>query len=306
MLDTAIDLKRLRTFYLVAKHGSLREAASRQLLSTSAISIQIGQLEKDLGVKLFNKVGRKLILAPVGETFLKHVQLVFNAVDTAITSVSDAKLPKRRIAIAVGTDLTRVFSKAIGEFMRTHPDVEIALQLKHSRDSLARVLEGELDMAVGYFGKLPKDLEKQPLMKSGFSMSFAMSHPAAKIARPSIQDLAEYPVISLRRETDIGQRILRAFEDAGLKPVNFLEVGNCQSSQDLAAQGIGIAFAHKTCLAGYRSSRMRSVDATRLLGSVDVAVVRSKFRPLSSLQREFIEGMSKAIPMKPAASRTKG
>jgi len=292
MLTSAVDLKKLRAFSLVAKHGNLRDAATRLLLSTSAISIQINQLEKQLGVKLFDRVGRKLVLLPAGQVFLDHVPQVFNAVDVAVASIAKTKAPKNRISIAVGPDLTRIFSAAIGKFMRNHPDVEIALQLKHSQESLARILDGEIDMVVGYFGKLPKELVKRTFMKSGFTMSFAASHPLAKIKSPSLRDVAAYPVIALRQQTNMGQRILRAFSEAGVEPANYLEVGNCQSSQELAVQCIGVAVAHTTCLVGYQPSEMRSIDATKFLGKVDVAVVHHKSRAISSLHQELLDEMA--------------
>jgi DNA-binding transcriptional LysR family regulator len=292
MLSSAIDLKKFRAFYLVAKHGSLRNAAARLLLSTSAISIQINQLEKELGVTLFNRVGRKLVLDSSAEIFFQHVHHVLGAVEDAVASVAKTKVPKKRISIAVGTDLTRYFAPAIGSFMKRHPDVEIALQLKHSPESLSRIMEGELDMVVGYFSKLPKDVAKRTLLKSGFSISFAKSHPLAEIKSPSIRDMADYHIISLRQQTDVGQRIIRAFSDANVEPASFLEVGNCQSSHELAAQGIGIAVTHTTCLDGYRSSEMRSIDATRFLGKVDVAVVHRKSYALSPLHEELLDGMA--------------
>jgi DNA-binding transcriptional LysR family regulator len=91
MVSSAIDLKKLRAFALVAKHGNLRDAATRLLLSTSAISIQINQLEKQLGIKLFDRVGRKLVLLPAGQVFLNHVPAVFNAVDEAVASIAKTK-----------------------------------------------------------------------------------------------------------------------------------------------------------------------------------------------------------------------
>jgi DNA-binding transcriptional LysR family regulator len=287
-----VDIKKLRAFYLVAKHGSLRSAATRLLLSTSAISIQINQLERELGVKLFRRVGRKLALEPTGKTFLEHVHSILKAVDDAIASVSKTKPLKRRISIAVGPDLTRIFSSAIGKFMKNHPDVEIGLQLKHSQDSLARILEGELDMVVGYFGAIPKDLVKQTLMKSGFSMSYAASHPLARLKSPTLHDMAQYPLIALRQQTNMGQRIMRAFAEAGVEPANYLEVGNCQSSQELAAQGIGVAVAHTTCLDGYKASEMRSIDASEYLGKVDIAVAHRKAGTFSALHQELVDEMA--------------
>ena len=292
MGSNTVDLKKLRAFYLVAKHGNLRNAATRLLLSTSAISIQITQLERELGVKLFRRAGRKLILEPAGKTFLEHVHSVLKAVDDAIASVSKTKAPKQRISIAVGPDLTRIFSSAIGKFMKGHPDVEIALQLKHSQESLARILDGEIDMVVGYFGTIPKDLVKKTLMKSGFSMSYTTSHPLAKIKSPTIRDMAQYPLIALRQQTNMGQRIMRAFGEAGVEPANYLEVGNCQSSQELAAQSIGVAVAHTTCLDGYKSSEMRSIDATQFLGKVDIAVAHHKAGRFSALHQELVDEMA--------------
>lgn len=294
MVSNAINLKKLRAFYLVAKHGSLRDAAARLLLSTSAISIQITQLEKELGVKLFDRVGRKLILQPIGKIFLERVQTVLEAVDDAVASVSKIKTPRKCISLAVGTDLTRFFSAAIAKFMKTHPDIQIALRLKHSPETLARILDGEIDMGIGYFAKLPKDLSKRALMKSGFSMSYMSSHPLAKIKMPTLADIAQYHLIALRLDTDMGHRIIRAFSDAGIEPPSILEVDNCQSALELAMHGIGIAVAHTTCLDGYPSPNMRRIDASGFLGEVDIAVVHRKSRALSSLHRELLEEMISA------------
>ncbi len=294
MNPNAIDLKKLRAFYLVAKHGSLRNAAARLLLSTSAISIQITQLEKELGVKLFDRVGRKLVLEPTGQIFLDHVQNVLDAFDDAVASVSKVQPRRQRISLAVGTDLTRFFSPAIAKFMKAHPDIDIALRLKHSRETLAHILDGEIDMGIGYFGKLPKDLGKRGLMKSGFSISYAMSHPLARVKAPTLADIAGYPLIALRLDTDMGHRVLGAFSNAGLDAPSILEVGNCQSSHELAKQGLGIAVTHTTCLDGYPSPEMRRIDASPFLGHVDIAVVHRKSRPLSSLQRELLNDMVQA------------
>ena len=294
MASNAVDLKKFRAFYLVAKHGSLRAAAARLLLSTSAISIQITQLEKGLGVKLFDRVGRKLVLEPSGKIFLERVQTVLDAVDDAVASVSKIKAPRKRISLAVGTDLTRFFSPGIAKFMKAHPDIDIALRLKHSPETLARILDGEIDMGIGYFSKLPKDLSKRALMKSGFSISYASSHPLADIKTPTLADIARYHLIGLRLETDMGHRIIRAFSDAGIEPPSILEVDNCQSSHELAMQGIGIAVTHTTCLDGYPSPKMRRIDVSRFLGEVDIAVVHRKSRALSSLHRELLKEMTSA------------
>lgn len=299
MNPNGIDLKKLRAFYLVAKYGNLRNAAARLLLSTSAISIQITQLEKELGVKLFDRVGRKLVLEPSGKVFLGHVQKILDAVDDAVSSISSASGQRKRISLAVGTDLTRFFSPAIAHFMKAHPEIDIALRLKHSRETLAHILDGEIDMGIGYFGKLPRDLRKRPLMKSGFSITFASTHPLASVKAPTLADIAKYHLIALRLDTDMGFRIVRAFSDAGFDPPNILEVGNCQSSHELARQGIGLAVAHTTCLRGYPSPDMRKIDATPFLGKVDIAVVHRKSRALSSLHQELLASMvtaSKEIP----------
>jgi DNA-binding transcriptional LysR family regulator len=306
MLSSAIDLKKLRAFYLVAKHGNLRNAAARLLLSTSAISIQINQLESELGVKLFNRVGRKLVLEPQGQTFYEHVHGILRSVDDAVESVTSTKPSRQRISLAVGTDLTRYFAPAIGQFMKLHPEVDIALQLKHSPESLARILEGELDMVVGYFSRIPKEVTKLTLMKSGFSMSFATSHPVAKIKSPTIRDMAGHHIISLRQQTDIGQRICRAFDEEGVEPPNYLEVGNCQSSHELAAQGIGIAVSHTTCMTGYLSPQMRTIDATAILGNVDVAVVHQKSTSLSPLHLELLRMMSSVSTNLSQAAKKRG
>src|ERR1700753_652497 len=94
-----IDLKELQAFQLIARLGSVRSAAARLGLTPPAVSIRLKRLEEELGIALFDRAGKRLLLTHAGELFLSKSGHVFDALNNAVGAVSGKVASRERIAI---------------------------------------------------------------------------------------------------------------------------------------------------------------------------------------------------------------
>lgn len=289
-----IDLKRLRAFLLVAKNGSLRHAAGALRVSVPAVSIQIRRLEEELGVQLFEHVGRRLVLTPTGQMFRTEVETALEAFNHAIESVSPAASKSGRIALAMNNDLARRYAAEITRFMKDHPAVDLSLRMRGSRGALAMVVDGDADIGIGYFGDVPTEIAKRLLGKSGFALVCGATHPLARKRRPTLADVAAHRIVTLPAQTSMGRRIARAFAAAGVSPVGMVEVGNCETAREFAGKGIGVAIVHSACLGERWPKGLARIDLGPSLGSVDIAVIHRAARRLTRPQVDFLAAVGAA------------
>jgi LysR family transcriptional activator of glutamate synthase operon len=290
-MATNIDLKRLRTFLLVAKNGSLRHAATALRISVPAVSIQISQLERELGVSLFQRIGRRLVLTPTGQTFVTEAEAAIDAVDRAIESVSSRAAASARIALAMNNDLARHFSTEITRFMKRNPAMGLSLRMRGSLGTLRMVLDGEVDIGVGYFGEAPPGIARKVLGKSGFSLVCNARHPLAAIRKPSLDDIAKYRIITLPTPTNMGRRIAGVFSAANVAPMGVIEAGNCHTSREFAEKGLGVAIIHTACLGATWPKTLVRIDLSSLFGTVDIAAIHRASRRLSRPLADFLAAL---------------
>jgi DNA-binding transcriptional LysR family regulator len=232
----------LRYFAAVAEHGAIR-AASRELnVASSAVNRQILWLEDSLGLPLFERVGRRLQLAPAGAILLRHVTHVlrdFEETASEIDALKGLKSGIVRIASveSVATELLTDLSASFGE---AYPDIQLKITVTHS-DKIARlVMESEVD--IGFTFDPPAD----ETLSIGYHQDFEIgavacsSHPLSSRDSCSFADCVEYPIIlpskglSLRAALDK----MLATHDASV----FAEVSTLQMMRKLAQKGLGVCF----------------------------------------------------------------
>src|SRR5262245_46573659 len=126
-LDT-LDLRKLRAFHLVAKHGGLRYAATRLKQSIPAISGKIHKLEREIGFDLFERLPNKLVLTVAGERFLREVDGIFERAEQALRSLNSGA-PEGRLAVSVGSDHAWFYAPKFRTFLNRYPNVAMSLRV---------------------------------------------------------------------------------------------------------------------------------------------------------------------------------
>lgn len=146
-----MELKHLHTFRIVVSAGSFAGAAKKLNYTQSAIGFQIAQLERELGVALFEKVGRKMTLTQAGERLLPYVEEVFASVDRLRCFEEDISLCRGDIRVGVGeTLLCYRMPPVLRELHGRAPEARLFLRSMNCYDIRDALVEGELDLGVFY------------------------------------------------------------------------------------------------------------------------------------------------------------
>jgi DNA-binding transcriptional LysR family regulator len=296
MSSNIVDLRKLRAVQLIARRQSMKDAAAELRLSVPAVSLQIRSLEQELGTQLFRRIGKKMVTTPAGDAFLAEAEKIIDVVDHAFDSISRKVHPTSSISLSIGNDLAKRFSTAIAQFLRENRDVEISIRIKRSFETLALVMNGEVDLGVGYFEDVPREITRRPFRESGLSLVVPPDHPFLKRRRPSLQEIAQQRLIILRHESDMGKRVWRAFTAAGVEPTSIIEAGNCQTSREFAEKGIGVAVTHTACLGQNDLQTLGVIDVSRYFGTVDIAAIYRDTRRFLPVHHKLLELLAAVRP----------
>jgi DNA-binding transcriptional LysR family regulator len=236
-----MDLRHLRAFAAIVDAGGFARAAARTNLSQPALSRQIGALERDLGVPLFERVGRRALLTSEGEDLLRRCRQL----------LTDAESLAERARTLTGGDAGLLRVGATPQFMETllagflaryrrrHPGVEVHLV----EDGGAR-LPGRLEHGDVHLALVPAGDPRFRWRALGPIYVLAVvptAHPWARRATLEVEELRDAPLLVTRR--DFGSRAWfeAACQMAHIRPHVLLESGAPPTLVALAQMGYGIA-----------------------------------------------------------------
>ncbi len=146
-----MDLKQLRTFVAVSEHGSVTEAAVRLRTAQPALSRQIIELELELGLKLFDRIGRRLVLSKDGEHLLQECRAVLQQTALfreAAEGLRAGDAGSLRIA-ASPQILESVLARFLLQYERSYPKVKMRFVEAVGRDQLTLLERGDCDIGIG-------------------------------------------------------------------------------------------------------------------------------------------------------------
>ncbi|MDU7029170.1 LysR family transcriptional regulator [Robinsoniella peoriensis] len=193
-----MDLKYLQTFQTIVKEGSFSKAAVKLNYTQSTITFQIGQLEQELSAKLFEKIGRRMVLTKAGEQLIPYVEDVINSVDKMRCFERDLAKCQDNLRIGVGESLLcYLLPSVLKEFHNRAPKAKLYLHSMNCYDIRDELMNGTLDIGLFYedvggygsnlvtypFGNYPLTLVASPEIKQDYPDFIT---PNQKISLPLI------------------------------------------------------------------------------------------------------------------------
>ncbi|MFO0626948.1 MAG: LysR substrate-binding domain-containing protein [Polyangiales bacterium] len=148
LLTSRLNLHHLHYFWIVAHDGQLTRAATRLRLSQSALSTQIRQLEAQLGVALFDRVGRTLQLTEAGRVTLVYADDLFRVGSELVTTLQRGRSPDAPLRVGAQSTLSRNFQEAFLRPLIHEPGVRLRLEAGRLDALLARLSTHELDVVL--------------------------------------------------------------------------------------------------------------------------------------------------------------
>ncbi|MBA5763212.1 LysR family transcriptional regulator [Vibrio sp. 404] len=178
----SIKLQQLRHFVMVVEEGGFRAASKRANRSQAALSTSIKELEKILGQPLFES-GNKSKITPFGEIcFPKIIQFlnVYSALDNDLRAAAAGQQGRVRIA-SVPSVAVKLIPSVLRAFCEQHPDVEVSLIDDNAAGVAARLLSGEVDLALGNYSQLDDSMiEFIPLISDPVGVVCLKDNPLAQ------------------------------------------------------------------------------------------------------------------------------
>jgi len=241
-----MDLRHARTFVAVVDHGTVSKAARHLRVAQPALSRQIAELEHDLRLRLFDRVGRRLVLTSAGEQFAGECRSLLThaaAVDERAQSLRRGEFGVLKVA-ASPQHIESVLSQFLHAYRRAFPNVQVKIIEAAGRDSLHMLERGEIHLAQSLLNALePKELRFASRTLESVEL-LAAYHPPIDLGKNvpiEIADLAKYPLLLLDPSFIIRRTFDAACRLAGLKPNILIESRSPHTLLALAEAGHGVA-----------------------------------------------------------------
>ncbi len=259
-----MELHHLRYFEAVARHGHVTQAARELHIAQPSLSKQIQVLEAELGVALFNRVGRRIELTDAGELLLPYARRILRAVADAREALHErANLEHGRVSIgAPPTVGTHLLPQALADFNQRYRNIELELHEAGGSSLVQLLAEGAVDLAVV---PLPvAGVEVAELFTEELVVAVRPEHPLASQMPVVARDLEAEGFVLFPVGYELRDRTLQLCRNAGFEPRIVLDGAEMDTVLRLAAVGLGIAVVPRLALEGVEALVGVSIQDARL------------------------------------------
>jgi len=231
-------------FDAVRRAGSIREAARRLNVASSAVNRQILKLEAEIGAPLFDRLPGGIKLTAAGEALARHAIVVLQDLERARSDIEGLKgAHTGHISVAAVASLcTTILPNTIDKLRRRAPQVTVSIVTEGSFAIPALVVSGNADIGVAF--ALTRSRELRQVVNGQFSLGAIMksNHPLANRSTIDLKACLEYPLILSTPELSINHLLAPAFARLSHPPIPIVTADSIELMRGLAERGTGIAF----------------------------------------------------------------
>jgi DNA-binding transcriptional LysR family regulator len=216
-----VELRQLRYFVAVADAGTFVHAAERLHIGQPAVSQQVGRLERELGVRLFERTTRNVRLTPAGEKLLPEARAVLAAAERLRTVAAEAAVdPGAVLRLGTSHGLGDRLYRVLDELASAAPGLAVRLVRARQEERLAAVRAGELDAAFVRVVESAPGLELVPVWREPLVVALPARHPLAGHDTVRLDQLGELPVrlAPPSNNPPFHRMITTALRHAGVEP----------------------------------------------------------------------------------------
>ena len=238
-----MEIRQLRAFVAIAESGTFTAGALRVHVTQAAISMQIRQLETEIGAKVFVRAPRHVILTEAGEQLLRRARHILREHDAALDEIAElagAERGRLRIGSASAMVLTEQLPSILKELRKQHPAADIAVTSGTSEVLVDQILAGEVDIA---FVSLPVDVRGIKTERLSEDQLVAIASPRHKLAKQrtiSAYTLAGERLILGERGGNTRRLIDQFFAQAGVSLRVAMELSRQQAIKRMVEEDMGV------------------------------------------------------------------
>jgi DNA-binding transcriptional LysR family regulator len=245
-----MELRQLRYLDAVARHRSFTRASFDLHVAQSAVSQQVGQLERELGVELLRRTTRRVEVTEAGELLLARARRVLAEVDGARADLDALQgLVRGTLRLGGVPRVGPVHAVAlIAEFTRAHPGVAITVRDDVAATLLGQLRYGELDLVMALVAADAHDgLEGVKLLDEELVLIAALEHPLARAKRVRVERLAGEALVTYGVGSALNDALLALVPGGRV----VAEANDLETVRELTARGLGITLMPRSVVASH-------------------------------------------------------
>ena len=244
-----ITLRQLKVFETVARLSSHTRAAEELFLTQPAVSMQVKQLEKQLGVVLFEQLGKRIHLTEAGRETLHYARTVEQQLDELEAILANLKgVSGGRLRISVASTANYFMPALLAEFSRRHSGVKASLDITNRQALVNQLTENTVDLVV--MGQPPTevDVEAEVFLDNPLVIAAPPRHPLTREKRIPLKHLERE--VFLVREPGSGTRsaMERFFKKRGITIKTGMEIGSNEAIKQSVEAGLGLGLLSRATL----------------------------------------------------------
>jgi DNA-binding transcriptional LysR family regulator len=240
-----VELLQLKYFLTVARLEHMTRAAEELGIAQPALSQTIARLEQELGVPLFDRVGRNIHLNHFGRAYVQRVERIFEALEQGQHELNDlADGRQGQVAFALGA-ATHLLPDLLSAFRKDHPGVHFLLsqhQVNTVTSLVQQLTRGACDLCISSPPLQQLGITSAPLLTEEILLAFPSTHPLARRSQIRLQEVAQEAFISLTSGQSLRQLTDSFCQQAGFRPRIVFESDEPSTIRGLIRAEQGIAF----------------------------------------------------------------
>ncbi len=241
-MSAPLDSRQLRAFRVLARTGSFTQTARELHLTQSGISHSMKALETEIGCRLLDRLGKKVVLTQAGEQLLQHAEKILSEMENARESLTQlGKWGRGRLRLGASTTACQhLIPPVLREFKESFPDHAISLEPGDTPELVASLLRQRIDLALSLEVEREPQLEFHPLFTDDLQFIVSAQHPWAQTGRAERDEIPRQNYILYSKRSVTFRLIENYFRREQVVLNAVIEVGSMEATKELVKLGLGV------------------------------------------------------------------
>ena len=242
-MNVPLDSRQMRAFCVLARTGNFTQTARELHLTQSGISHSMKALERDIGCRLLDRLGKKVVLTQAGEQLLHHATKILQEMENARESLAHlGKWGRGRLRLGASTTACQhLIPPVLREFKESFPDHAVMIEPGDTPDLVAALLRHKIDLALSLEPDKEPQLDFHPLSTDELHFIVSALHPWAKTGRAERSEIPRQNYILYNKQSVTFRIVEKYFRREQMVLNTVIELGSMEATKELVKLGIGVS-----------------------------------------------------------------